>query len=218
MQKLYDKFILFLESENKVEAVDLILKEFQKVTKIEDFVKIYEEVLTRSLNEMTCSLKDKKLCVWKEHVRTSIVRTILECAFPCMVALRKGLGEKKLNKKAVIICPDGEYHVIGARMAADFFTLVGFDATYVGASTPKEEFIYAINEINPDVLAISVTNFYNIVSAKRTIEAIRKTAEHCPLIVVGGNAFINNPKIEDIGADMLLNTYEEIKKLAKEIG
>lgn len=212
MDNLYQEFSFFMDSENKEQAVQLILNELQKVERIEDFVKIYTDILARYLNEMTCPLKEK-ICVWREHVRSSIIRTILECAYPHIAKFKKSVPRANKNSKAVIICPDGEYHELGARMAADFFALAGYDAIFVGASTPKEYFVKVINEIEPDIVALSVTNYYNIVSAKNTISAIRNEAASCPLIVVGGYAFINNPDIKAIGADMLADTYEAINSI-----
>lgn len=66
-------------------------------------------------------------------------------------------------------------------------------------------------------LALSVTNYFNIVSAKRTIDAIRANAQEMPLIVVGGNAFVNNSDVNEIGADKYLQTYEDIAALTKEV-
>lgn len=50
---------------------------------------------------------------------------------------------------------------------ADFYTLNGFDTVFVGANTPKEDFVSAINIIKPKYVVISVTNYYNIVNAER---------------------------------------------------
>lgn len=173
MQEVYKEFSALMNAENKEKAVELILKEFQKVQQVEDFIKIYTDILARYLNEMSCP-SNVRICVWREHVRSSIIRTILECSYPYIVKLKKTISKE--NRKAIIICPDGEYHELGARMAADFFSLAGYDAIFVGASTPKEDFIYVINEINPDIVALSITNFFNIVSAKNTISAIRQQA------------------------------------------
>lgn len=217
MDILFQRFSEYLYSEDKEAAVNLIVDKFKLVDKIEDLVFIYTEVLEKALNTMMCASENKVLCIWKEHVRSAIVRTILENAYPHIVRLRKSLYKNAPTKKVTVVCPDGEYHEIGARMVADFFALANFDTVFVGSSTPKEEFILAINEIKPDVLALSVTNYFNIVSAQKTIAAIRNSAKECPLIVVGGNAFINNPDITSIGADRLLNSFDEICKLSEEV-
>lgn len=40
-----------------------------------DLIELYD-ILTRSLNEMSC--EDDEVCIWKERVRSSINRTILD--------------------------------------------------------------------------------------------------------------------------------------------
>ncbi|MDD4316041.1 MAG: hypothetical protein PHC84_02645, partial [Clostridia bacterium] len=114
MDKLYERFRGYLEQENKEDSVKVILEEFGKAQRAEDFVEIYTKVLERALNEITCASKDNKICIWKEHIRSSIVRTILECAYPFIVELRNKLFATRRHGTAVIICPDGEYHAIGA--------------------------------------------------------------------------------------------------------
>lgn len=210
MQKFYKDFLFALDKEDKRQAVEMVIKKLDTITTKEELVSLYTEVLAKSLNEMTCNLKEKKLCIWKEHIRSSIIRTILECCYPYIVKL----SDKDSKGSVAIICPDGEYHEIGARMAADFFMLNGYRAVYVGSSMPKEEFVDAINEIHPEVLAMSVTNYYNLVAAKKTVEAIRAKVNYPLFVAVGGNAFINNPNsYKEIGADAVINTYADISAI-----
>lgn len=214
MKNLYEDFLKFIETENKEKAVEFMLSKLSKLETAEGLVRLYTEVLERSLNEMNCGCPDKKVCIWKEHVRTSIIRTIIECAYPFVVELRNKQQIVNDKGKVIVVCPDGEYHEIGARMVADFFTLSGYDALYIGSSTPKEEFIDVINIIKPKILAISVTNYYNLVSAKKTIETIRKKVNYPILIGVGGYAFLNKPDVyKEIGADILIQSYEDIQAL-----
>ena len=216
---LYDEFLDYLEQENKEKAVELIIKKLEQIKTINELVDLYQNVLSRSLNEMTCNIKDKKLCIWREHVRSSIIRNILECAYPYVIKLKNNyFSNAKKRGKVAVICPDGEYHEIGPRMVADYYTLLGYDSVYVGSSTPKEEFIYAINDIKPVMLALSVSNFYNLVSTKKTIDAIREKVDYPIKIIVGGYAFNSNPlSYKDIGADFLAQSFEDIKKLVGEV-
>ena len=216
MDNLYNKFLEYLNQENKEQAVELMLKAFIKAENDVDIINLYKNVLQKSINDMTCNLADKKICIWKEHIRSSIIRTILECAYPHIVRIKNNL-QRQYKGKVTVVCPDGEYHEIGARMVSDYFMLAGYSSIYVGASTPKSEFIYAINEIKPDVVALSITNYYNFISAERTIKEIRKNSLKNIKIIVGGTAFLNNPNAyKDIGADYLLNEYEEILAFSKE--
>ena len=102
-------------------------------------------------------------------------------------------------------------------MVADFFMLLGHQVTYVGGNTPKEDFVLAIKNINPDVVAISVSNNFNIVAAKDTIELI-KTLVTKFKIIVGGSAFeLNKEAYKQIGADYQAKTFEDIKRIGSEI-
>lgn len=202
---MFNKFIKLLESEDKEKCVNFILEQL-KTNKI-TIIPLYEEILKPSLNTIECSLQ-KQLCIWKEHVRSSIIRGIIECCYPYV------LKEKKTsnNKTIVIMCPDGEYHEIGARMITDIFTIYGFVTIFVGANNPKSEFIDVINIIKPDYIAISVTSFYNLVSAEKTITDIRVKSNYDIKIIVGGNAFKDKKNLyKDIGADILIKDNKDIE-------
>jgi methanogenic corrinoid protein MtbC1 len=162
---------------------------------------------------MECKEKDKEVCIWREHVRSSIIRTIVECCYPYILKQKKR-ENKDLGKKVVVVCPPEEYHDIGARIASDFFTLCGYDSVFVGSNTPKEEFLNAINIVRPKYVVISVTNYYNLVNAKEIVENIRDKSSYDIKILVGGYAFKVNPKAyETIGADMLIDSFEDVEKL-----
>ena len=65
---------------------------------------LYENVLRKSLSVLTDKETDPTHKIWKEHIQSSIVRTIIEMAYPFVLKQRK----VNLNKKAAIVCPDGE--------------------------------------------------------------------------------------------------------------
>lgn len=211
---LYNKFMEYLEREDKEGAVfyAISLLEENKL----DVITLYRDILTPGLNNMICNFTEKEVCIWKEHVRSSIVRTIIECSYPYVIKKRDKNGISKRDERVVVICPQEEYHEIGARMVADVYTLNGFDTIFVGANTPKEDFVSVINVISPKYVVISVTNYYNIVNAEKAIKKIRETVNYGLEIIVGGFAFISNKDIyKKIGADYLMNTFEEIEDFLK---
>ncbi len=212
MEQIFKEFEVLLDNENKEETLNYILGKLQ--TNSIDVLDLYSKILTPALNNMKCSLEDKRICIWKEHIKTSIVRTIVECCFPFVLKKRDQLN---LHKKGVaaVLCPPGEYHDLGARMAADFFTIYGYDAIFVGSDTPYLDFYQAIHVIRPAVVAISVSNYYNLVATKKMIEQIRKTLPYRLTIVVGGYAFHNDTasKLDAVEADYYTSTYEEILNL-----
>lgn len=216
MHPLYQQFIGLLEREDKAKCIEFVIAKLESGEL--DIVTLYNEILRPSLNKMECNEEELAHCIWKEHVRSSIIRSILENCYPYIIkerALKFGNGSKG---KLVVICPTGELHELGARMVADFLALLGFDVTFVGANTPQGDIIAGIKYIKPDYVALSVTNFYNLSAARRDITEIidlRKTEGLKFKVIVGGHAFQSNPGIyQELGADLQFNTFEELKKFA----
>lgn len=205
----YNVFLKHLENEDKDKAVMFILDLLEED---KDILKIYEEYLIPALSNFACLLEDKEICIWKEHTRTSIIRTILEATYPFIIKSK----EKSNGKSILTVCPKEEYHEIGAIIAANYFNYVGFNARYIGANTPSEEIISAIKVLNPDYLAFSVTNYYNLIEVKKLIDTLRK--EYPKLeIILGGQAFANPDSLKQISYDYHLNSLEEIVDFRDEV-
>jgi methanogenic corrinoid protein MtbC1 len=214
-QDLEQKFQLAFDSEDKEQCVVLVQDALRN--KAISIVDLYTRILAPALNKIFCAAEDFE-CIWKEHVKTGIVRTIIESCYPMILTARMDMGFEKTAKKMMVFCPPDEYHEIGARMVADFFTLVGFSVIYVGNNTPKKSFLNAIERISPDFVAISVSNPYHLFQTKETINSIRKSCPATVRIIVGGNAFQKNPNTyKEIGADYCFNTFDEIVQFRRQI-
>jgi len=215
MESFYNKFLAYLSEENKYESVNYILTKLS-IGAI-DIVSLYEKILKPAMQADYCAASDQDLCIWREHIRTSIVRTIIECCFPYVIQERDKKYHSPERGRALIVCPTEEYHEIGARMVADYFTLCGFDAVFVGANTPQEEIVKAIEHIKPKYVALSVTTHFNLVAADRCVKTLAEIRNRSGLnfiIITGGDAFIKNPDMSHkMGADLLLDTFEEISRL-----
>jgi methanogenic corrinoid protein MtbC1 len=212
---LYKGFLRQLEDGNREGCVDMILKALEEGGL--DIPLLYTEVLAPSLNRIGNEEQSQEIRIWKEHVRSSVVRTVIECCYPYVIKERNRKKAIPSEEKVVILCPDGENHELGARMAADFFTICGYNTIYIGSSTPREEFLDVLNMLRPKYAAISVTNYFNLVAAAKTIADIRSKAKYELKILAGGHAFHDNfQKALDIGADALVETFEDICSLGKE--
>lgn len=205
----YDKFLKLLKNEDKDKAVMFILDLLEKENNI---VEIYNNYLIPALSDFTCFRENEEICIWKEHTRTSIIRTILEATYPFIIKSSK----KKSDQLIVTVCPKEEYHEIGAIIANNYFNYVGFNARYIGANTPSEDIISAIRVLNPDFIAFSVTNYYNLVELKKITEMIRSDFPNVK-IIFGGQAFNNLNSLKQISFDYHLNTLEDIEKFRDEV-
>lgn len=201
------QFQVRIEKEDKAGSLELVMSWLEKGEI--DVPTLYNDVLAPAMNHMFSDQDPRELVVWREHVRSSIVRTIIENCTRYVVAT----AAPPNGKKVVVICPPEELHELGPRMVSDFFTLAGYDVTFVGANTPVEDFLAVVRYVKPDYVALSVTNHYNLLAAKRAVKRIREEVGGVT-IVVGGRAFAQNPKaFKEVGADRLVQTYDEITKL-----
>ncbi|HWQ31208.1 MAG TPA: cobalamin B12-binding domain-containing protein [Negativicutes bacterium] len=180
-----------------------------------DIRTLYEDILGPALNQLHGCHMENENCIWREHISTSIIRTIIECCYPFV--RQAGREKQKKNIKVLVFCPENELHELGARMVTDFFTLYGYDAIFIGANTPSAQIKAAVAYEKPKYVAISVTDYYNLVSAKKAIELVRSSAENIVFIIVGGNAFRDNrDRVKEIGADVYMERFEDIKRLGEE--
>lgn len=208
MNPYYPKFLDLVNHENKDEAMLYVL-DLLKEKKIELY-DLYDFFLRPVLNEFVCNSEDEEICIWKEHVRTSIVRTILESTYPYLIEVKKTV--KPNQQKVVVVCPSEEFHEVGAIIVTNYFTLAGFDAQYIGANTPKGDIVSAVKALKPDYLALSVTNYYNLVVTKQITEQVKGLFPNVK-VILGGNAFSKPGALDHLVYDYHLKTKEDIFKL-----
>ena len=209
MHKLLPEFNALADAEDRQACIEWALARLESGAL--DIVTLYEQILGPALNDMKCKDAEAAVCVWKEHVRSSMIRTVIECCYPHVMKQR---GSRRNGQKVVVVCPSGDLHEIGARMVADFFTLCGCDSIFVGANTPLEDFLAAVEHIRPRFVCVSVTNYFNLVAARKVVSRIRTAAGKDVTILAGGQAFRNNPaEAKQMGADVLVGGFGDIARV-----
>lgn len=207
MDPRLETFIKILETENRWEALRFILDTAEENALT--IPQIYEQLLTPALNQMD-STGNENIDIWKEHVRTSLIKTILENLYPQVIRERRPLAARKT---VVVLCPAEEYHDIGARMAADMLTLSGYETVFVGSNTPLRVLEASLEAMTVDIAAISISNPYHLVSARSIIDAVR--SKHPAVkIIAGGSAIAKlGTKAAMLGADRLVLSIKELASL-----
>lgn len=206
----YIRFTQYLDREDKPGAVayiqKLLLEGLAPAALFQDF-------LTPALSGWTCPIEDREACIWKEHARTAIVRTILEMAYPSVAEAKK--AAKPVGKSVIVVCPSEEFHEVGPLIVANYFELAGFEARYIGANTPKDDILSAVKILKPDYLALSVTSFYNVVQTRKVLEEVRRKHPGVKLII-GGTAFLHEGNRLAVPHDHYLRSFADILALAEE--
>jgi methanogenic corrinoid protein MtbC1 len=168
---------------------------------------LYVDLFQRSMYEVGTMWEENQISVAVEHMCTSITEHLIAMAYPLI------FSAEHTGKKAVVTCTPGEYHQIGARMVADHFELHGWDAYFLGADTPLHDLIDYLTLKSPDLLAISMSVFFNIQSLAHTVQAVHKHFPKLP-VVLGGQGFRWGG--DDVFADMeqvhIIHSLDELEK------
>lgn len=196
-----------LGEENKDACIELSIESIEN--NIYTVHELYENVLKEGLYSIDeCQGDD---CIWKEHIKTSIVRAVIECLYPHIIKLKS--QAKPTNKIVVLACPEKEYHEIGLRMASDYFDILGYETVFIGANTPKKQVLDAVKRTNADYLAVGVTDFYLLFEAQKMIQMVKNYRNNTK-IISGGIAFKDNiENVSIIGGDIYLETFQDFVKL-----
>ncbi len=206
---LYEKFYLAfdqLEQEKCIQlAKDALLNEEISV------VDLYENVLRKSLSHLTDIETDLNHKIWKEHIQSGIVRTIIEIANAYVLKNRTSLP----LKRAAVICPDGEQHELGARMVSDYIRMCGYETFFVGRDTPRDEIHDCILGLNLNLIAISVTNHYNLSKAIQMVTDIQTNFPEIKLIIGGKAIEMNSEVFLSMGVDVTRN-FDDIRRVVGE--
>lgn len=206
----YLRFTQYLDREDKPGAVSYIQKLLSDGLSPVD---LFQDFLVPALANWSCPIEDREACIWKEHARTAIVRTILEMAYPAVAEAKKTVNP--VGKSVIVVCPSEEFHEVGPLIVANYFELAGFEARYIGANTPKDDILSAVKVLKPDYLALSVTSFYNVVQTRKVLEEVLQKHPHVQLII-GGTAFLHEGNRLAVPHDHYLRSFEDIAALAKE--
>ncbi|MCR3955221.1 MAG: cobalamin B12-binding domain-containing protein [Gudongella sp.] len=212
MNKHYDEFMELFSKNLKDRCVVWSMDQIGKGTLT--IPELYSGILVPALYSIDDCPEDNPGCIWDEHVKTSIIRTIIEVLYPTVISLAERV--EKYNRKIVLTCPEREYHEIGLRIMSDFFQISGYDVIYIGSNTPRTQIWEVIRSEKPDYVGISVTDYYLLSEAKKIIEKIKIESSKDIKIILGGQAFKKNPHtVEDFGGDMYIESYEDVLFLGK---
>jgi methanogenic corrinoid protein MtbC1 len=162
-----------------------------------DYLKLYEEVFKKSLYEVGEMWEYNKITVATEHLATSITESLLNHIYTDMKFLNN------TGKRIIVACTEKEEHQVGIKMVADVFESNGWETFFLGANIPAGELILFIDSIKPDLLALSLSIYFNLPNLEKMVKLIRERFPDLP-IIIGGQAFRYG------GKDILLN-YDNVK-------
>jgi len=111
----------------------------------------------------------------------------------------------------------GDLHDIGKNLVCMMLEGAGFQVVDLGTDVSPEAFVAAVNEHQPDFMAISALLTTTMPSMQSTIEALKMAGLRDHVKVLIGGAPINNAYAEKIGADGYAQDASRAVKLAKSL-
>ena len=143
---------------------------------------LYEEVFKAALYEVGRLWETNQITVASEHMATAITEGILNELFEQIIP------KKKFNKKVVVACVENEQHQVGIKMVADVFEIKGWESFFLGTGIPTRELVRFVRDTQPDILAISLSVYFNFANLLKMLEMLRSELPDLQ-IIIGGQAF-----------------------------
>ncbi|MBW3659887.1 MAG: cobalamin B12-binding domain-containing protein [Actinobacteria bacterium] len=151
------------------------------------------ELIRRAQLEVGQLWQSNTWTVAQEHVATGISETVLHAAGAAVLDRHADRGS------VLVVCADGEWHVLPARLLAEDLLDAGFEVTFAGGSVPPEHLVDTVRSLAPDAVAVSCTLSLHLAGAARTIAAAHAGGRP---VLAGGTAFgADERRARALGAD-----------------
>lgn len=184
IQETFQSYIAALLKGEKEVASQVVKRGLKAGLSLTD---IYLKVLTPSQYHIGEKWFNKEISVSEEHLASQI--TLQQMDFLKHLIIPKS----PLGVKAVVTTLEGDWHLLGARILADFLYEDGWEVDFLGASTPVEDLLQFLEKKCPDLLAISMTIEESLPHAKNLIHGAQKL-KSVPKVMVGGLLFEQKPE------------------------
>ena len=143
--------------------------------------RIYLEVLAPSQDRIGELWHEGALNIAQEHLATSITMAVMD-------TLREEMRPRRLlGARAVVTPVEGDEHVIGARMVADFLSMDGWEVDFLGKGTPAKDLVEFVRQRDADIVALSCTLPEFLPNAREATAALGEL-DPAPKVLLGGLA------------------------------
>ncbi|KPJ80021.1 MAG: hypothetical protein AMS17_21010 [Spirochaetes bacterium DG_61] len=120
---------------------------------------------------------------------------------PIISEIEKQGKERKTLGKVIIGTVFGDIHSIGKSMVATLLFAAGFEVIDLGINVKSEDFLGAVREHEPDILAMSALLTTTMMEQKNVIEGLKKEHLRDRVKVIVGGSPINQEFADSVGAD-----------------
>jgi methanogenic corrinoid protein MtbC1 len=198
--------------------LDDLINIYNEYTKsVYSLLDFYEKILIPVLYKIGDQWAKGEIDVATEHVCSNVAITLIDLIN--LQNLNKKISKSSSSTsststhKSIILCtPEGELHSIACKIIESLLLEKGYDVYNITSPLPTNSIeSYYLDNINPNIIVISVTLKENINSSIRFVQQIRQSF-NIP-IIIGGNAikFASKSQIESL--EQYDKVYFDLEKL-----
>ena len=164
--------------------------------------RIVEDLLAPAQVEVGHRWATARWSVAQEHAATAIIETVLTTASLRAPAAPPADGDPS----RVLVCAEGEWHALAARMAAESLRGHGVAVTFLGPSLPSEVLSEFLADLAPTALGVSCSLGFALPGALRCVEAAH--AAGVPALAAGRAFGSDGLRAQRLGADAWVPSTE----------
>ncbi len=142
-------------------------------------LRVVDQLLAPSQRDVGQRWLRGECSIAQEHSATFVTESVLS-------SLAVGLEAREPVGTLVMVCAEGEFHSLPARMATELLTAAGWRVIHLGSAMPVAKLRYYLAEIDADVVGVSVAMTTNLTGAARTVRVARQAGFS---VICGGLAF-----------------------------
>jgi len=157
-------------------------------------VEFIEHVLVSVQRELGRLWQRGEIHVGEEHLGSRLTEEIL-------ARLAAPGARRPDGKRVVVASTSGDLHEIGARMVAHRFEREGWDVRFLGANVPSADLALSLGELEPHVLALSVTLGLQLRGAGAIIALAHALEPRVPVLLGGPALHFDADLWRTLGAD-----------------
>ena len=167
------------------------------VTAEQGYVEMAVNLIQPALYRIGEGWQVRQVSVAQEHLATALAQRLLVRQFVEATPAR-GNG-----RKALFACIPSNQHAVGLRIVADAFELDGWEVDYCGADTPADSLVECIQEVQPELVGLSIALIRQLPVLKDVVDRIRSACgDAAPRIIAGGGGLDGVPNLaERLGLD-----------------
>ncbi len=181
---------------------------------VDDVIETFEEIVRPAMYEVGVRWETGQVNPAVEHRATAT-------ALMTLAALQMHRQPNtSFRGRAVVTAAPDEFHELGGHIVAMALEEDGWQVGYLGANTPTEDLLELVREVQPQVLAISISMAYNLDAAAETIARLRDDPDCARTrVMIGGLAFRSMPELAlSLGADAAPGALRDAVQSAREWG